>query len=562
IRFARSFNIEIQLHLYLESLEVEPAISVLEEAESDSLDELGIFHVFSKPSEALKTALAELSAHPVVKNPKIRFGNFPFCFFPADRFKLTYRDVVEPVKGLIGSQRDLIKEVRGRKPAGHTSCVSCRSRNACCAFTEIEDHPEYGPFLEPRTESSLVFSGGSLAGTKAPADDSEVWVEPAEQGDMVAAVMDGFETLLIIDGYFYTRFPCTTFEVMLALEQGINVFGSSSMGALRAVELDRFGMIGVGFVFDYLKARPIKPYHVVAQTYDDLDRPISTPLIEILFFLRSAVEEGLLFEDEFEAARDAADRIHFTEVSFERFFDQVPFGEETVANLKRFWDEIDTDIKKRDALELLETYKAKRDTDRVREIFRSVRNQSLKVLFEKYSGDPDLSLPDDWNEAGDGAEVGRDLRAVPPEETRGRAERFFEDLTITVADTSKYDDSGQFILSVFFVPFYFMDYYPSSATGNGDDFEEALTSAWMELVERAPACGLHIRQEPRDEWAGPFFPVNRLPQVENWGMQEAVKQHAAETHGYARVTDMVSGERFVVPRFVTMFAYSGTDGLA
>ena len=38
-------------------------------------------------------------------------------------------------------------------------------------------------------------------------------------------------------------------EILPALDEGIAVFGAASMGALRAAELDAFGMIGVGDIY-------------------------------------------------------------------------------------------------------------------------------------------------------------------------------------------------------------------------------------------------------------------------------------------------------------------------
>jgi hypothetical protein len=54
----------------------------------------------------------------------------------------------------------------------------------------------------------------------------------------------------IIDGYFH-RVPAVWHkEILWAMSEGIHVFGSASMGALRASELHRYGMIGVGRVFE------------------------------------------------------------------------------------------------------------------------------------------------------------------------------------------------------------------------------------------------------------------------------------------------------------------------
>ena len=38
-------------------------------------------------------------------------------------------------------------------------------------------------------------------------------------------------------------------EILFALSEGIDVYGAASMGALRAAELDAFGMRGIGDVY-------------------------------------------------------------------------------------------------------------------------------------------------------------------------------------------------------------------------------------------------------------------------------------------------------------------------
>jgi hypothetical protein len=53
-----------------------------------------------------------------------------------------------------------------------------------------------------------------------------------------------------VDGYFETVPSVWHKEILWALSQGIHVFGSSSMGALRAAELSVFGMRGIGKVFE------------------------------------------------------------------------------------------------------------------------------------------------------------------------------------------------------------------------------------------------------------------------------------------------------------------------
>ena len=53
----------------------------------------------------------------------------------------------------------------------------------------------------------------------------------------------------IIDGYFEVTPTVWHKEILWAMAQGIHVYGSASIGALRAAELCSFGMTGVGRIF-------------------------------------------------------------------------------------------------------------------------------------------------------------------------------------------------------------------------------------------------------------------------------------------------------------------------
>lgn len=53
----------------------------------------------------------------------------------------------------------------------------------------------------------------------------------------------------IIDGVFFEDAAVGHREVLEVMKHGITVVGASSMGALRAAELEPFGMIGIGEIF-------------------------------------------------------------------------------------------------------------------------------------------------------------------------------------------------------------------------------------------------------------------------------------------------------------------------
>ncbi len=96
----------------------------------------------------------------------------------------------------------------------------------------------------------IVFSGPTLshAGVLALLPHA-VCKGPAAQGDILQAVDAGARVICLIDGVFERKAAVAHKELLWALHRGVVVYGASSMGALRAVECERYGMVGYGSVF-------------------------------------------------------------------------------------------------------------------------------------------------------------------------------------------------------------------------------------------------------------------------------------------------------------------------
>ena len=99
----------------------------------------------------------------------------------------------------------------------------------------------------------------------------------------------------LIDGYF-ERVPAVWHkEILWALSQGIHVFGSASMGALRAAELAPFGMIGVGAIFEAYRDGILEDDDEVAVAHGPADtgyRAGSDAMVNIRATLARAVQHG------------------------------------------------------------------------------------------------------------------------------------------------------------------------------------------------------------------------------------------------------------------------------
>jgi hypothetical protein len=101
-------------------------------------------------------------------------------------------------------------------------------------------------------KKTIVFVGPTLHAdvVRAVLPDADVR-PPAAVGDILDLALAARRParIVLIDGYFERMAAVWHKELLLALERGIEVYGAASMGALRAAELARFGMVGHGEVY-------------------------------------------------------------------------------------------------------------------------------------------------------------------------------------------------------------------------------------------------------------------------------------------------------------------------
>ena len=98
--------------------------------------------------------------------------------------------------------------------------------------------------------SAYIFAGPTISSVEASAELKAEYLPPAAEGDVYRAALRRPQAIGIIDGYFQSVPTVRHKEILWAMSRGIHVFGSASIGALRAAELFPFGMEGVGAVFE------------------------------------------------------------------------------------------------------------------------------------------------------------------------------------------------------------------------------------------------------------------------------------------------------------------------
>src|SRR6202453_3943361 len=98
--------------------------------------------------------------------------------------------------------------------------------------------------------TTFIFVGPTLPAEEIARTQGFVCLPPVAQGDLYRAARLRPRAIGVIDGYFSGAPSVWHKEILWAISQGVHVFGSASMGALRASELHTFGMRGVGRIFE------------------------------------------------------------------------------------------------------------------------------------------------------------------------------------------------------------------------------------------------------------------------------------------------------------------------
>ena len=141
----------------------------------------------------------------------------------------------------------------------------------------------------------IVFLGPSLDVTEAEKILTADYRSPAKRGDLLEAVREGAAIIGLIDGVFHQESAVAHREILTAIKKNVRVVGASSMGALRAAEMDTLGMVGIGEIYRMYKSGELESDDEVALVFDPSSGlALSEPLINIRFTLKQAELEGII----------------------------------------------------------------------------------------------------------------------------------------------------------------------------------------------------------------------------------------------------------------------------
>ena len=142
---------------------------------------------------------------------------------------------------------------------------------------------------------AVVFVGPSLPLEQARAACDAHYRPPARRGDIEQAERDGARTIVLIDGYLIHDYPPSPMEIAGVLRRGVRVLGAASLGALRAVELRDYGMLGTGWVHRHFATGQVDGDDEVVVACDSRDgSAITVSLINIRYAIQQVYWRGLI----------------------------------------------------------------------------------------------------------------------------------------------------------------------------------------------------------------------------------------------------------------------------
>lgn len=186
------------------------------------------------------------------------------------------------------------------------------------------------------------------------------YLPPAAQSDILSIVDQRRpDAVLLIDGVFTQALSVWHKEILYALEQGVAVYGASSMGALRVAETAAFGATGVGRIFEGYLTGELTDDDEVAVVHATSEwgyRSLSDAMVNVRATLAAARDTGVIDDATHDRLIDLAKNRFYPERSFPQLLDDATaagIDADIVSGLREFIRTSAIDQKREDAIALL-----------------------------------------------------------------------------------------------------------------------------------------------------------------------------------------------------------------
>lgn len=219
----------------------------------------------------------------------------------------------------------------------------------------------------------IIFIGPSLNHDKARRIFQADYRAPAKKGDLIMLLTsysnsteepNSTNFVGLVDGLFLQDYPPTPIEVYQLLStKNFHVVGGASIGALRAIELEKFGMVGIGKIFELFRNGATDADDEVAVTFqqgagEDIQ---SEAMIDIRFNLFVACRKQIITDRVKRAIAKTAKSIYFPYRNYTHVLEQTrldfPELSTQLDSFSAYINENRLSLKEHDAIKVVEYIK-------------------------------------------------------------------------------------------------------------------------------------------------------------------------------------------------------------
>jgi hypothetical protein len=207
-----------------------------------------------------------------------------------------------------------------------------------------------------------------------------IYLPPVAEGDVYRVALKRPQAIGIIDGYFQSIPPVRHKEILWAMSEGIHIFGSASIGALRAAELAPFGMEGVGEIYKWYRRGILEDDDEVAIAHGPAEtgfEPVSEAMVNIRQTLAKGQRCRVISTELRDALEDFAKKLFYPDRNYEmllRHAHQLGTGETELTRLERWLVKGRVNQKRDDALAMLRIIR--------RRLTRGLKRKTVSYFFE------------------------------------------------------------------------------------------------------------------------------------------------------------------------------------
>ncbi len=208
----------------------------------------------------------------------------------------------------------------------------------------------------------VVYTGTSISHSDARKILDAEYRPPIKRHDIRTLIKSPPDIIGIIDGVFFDSAAVAHREIIDALKMGITVVGGASMGALRASELESYGMIGAGRIYEMYRDGIIESDDEVAVTFDgETLEPLSVPLVNVRMTVEQAQVMRILTKEQASFVVDITRKIFYPERNYRNIINECVkkgiIADSEKEKLFDFFKKHEVDVKRKDAVLVLEKIK-------------------------------------------------------------------------------------------------------------------------------------------------------------------------------------------------------------